>query len=52
MSLLGLLVVLCIVAVLFGGYGYRREPSWGYVGFSPFAIIVLLLLLYAVGVIH
>lgn len=49
MSLLTLLVVLLIVAVLFGGYGtYRgRGPDatgWGWYGWSPFGLLVIVLL--------
>ena len=40
MSLLTLLVVLLIIAVLFGGYGTRRD--WGYYGWSPTGLIVLI----------
>ena len=42
MSLLTLLVVLLVIAVLFGGYGTRRD--WGYYGWSPTGLIVLILL--------
>jgi uncharacterized protein DUF3309 len=41
-SLLTILVVLLILAVLFGGYGTRRD--WGYYGWSPTGIIVIILL--------
>jgi hypothetical protein len=43
MSLLTLLIILLIVAALFGGYGTRR--NWGYYGWSPVGLVVLLLLL-------
>lgn len=46
MSLLTLLVILLVIAVLFGGYGTRR--NWGYYGWSPTGVIVLLLLLLLV----
>lgn len=58
MSPLTLLIVLLILAVLFGGYGvYRgRGPDatgWGWAGWSPLAtLIVVILLLWAVGVLH
>jgi hypothetical protein len=42
MSLLTLLIVLLVIAVLFGGYGTRRD--WGYYGWSPTGLIVLILL--------
>ena len=43
MSLTMLLIILLILAVLFGGYGTRR--NWGYYGWSPVGIIVLILLI-------
>ena len=42
MSLLTLLVILFVLAILFGGYGTRR--NWGYYGWSPVGIIVVLVL--------
>ncbi len=45
MSLLTLLIILLIVAALFGGYGTRR--GWSYYGWSPVGLVVLLLLLLA-----
>jgi hypothetical protein len=46
MSVLTLLIILLIVAALFGGYGTSR--GWGYYGWSPVGIIVLLLLVLLV----
>ena len=43
MSLLTILIVLLIVALLFGGFGTTR--SYGYVGWSPAAIILIILLI-------
>ena len=51
MSLLGLLFVLLVLALLFGGYGSSRE--WGYYGWSPLAIIlVVVLILLLAGTVH
>ena len=38
-----LLIVLLLLAILFGGYGSRS--GWGYYGWSPVGIIVLILLI-------
>jgi hypothetical protein len=46
MSLLMLLIILLVVAALFGGYGSSR--GWGYYGWSPVGLIVLLLLVLMV----
>jgi Sec-independent protein translocase protein TatA len=43
MSLLTLLIILLVVAVLFGGYGTTR--NWGYYGWTPLGIIVVILLI-------
>jgi uncharacterized membrane protein YccC len=42
-SIVTLLIILLVVAVLFGGFGSRR--GWGYYGWSPVGIIVLILLI-------
>lgn len=42
MSIFTLLIILLVVAVLFGGYGSSR--NWGYYGWSPVGLIVLVLL--------
>jgi hypothetical protein len=43
MSLTTLLIILLVVAVLFGGFGSSR--GWGYYGWSPVGIIVVILLI-------
>jgi hypothetical protein len=49
MSILVLLLVLLLVAGVFGGYGHSRG-DWGYVGWSPLVVIlVILLVFYAMG---
>ena len=40
MSLIVLLILLLVVAGLFGGYGSTR--GWGFAGWSPLALIALL----------
>jgi hypothetical protein len=40
------LIILLIVAALFGGYGTSR--GWGYYGWSPVGLLVLLLLVLLV----
>lgn len=45
MSLLTLLLVLLLAAVLTGGFAH---PRWGYVGWSPAGIILLVLLVLLV----
>jgi hypothetical protein len=42
--MLTLLIVLLVLAALFGGFGHTR---WGYAGWSPAAIVVLILILLA-----
>lgn len=42
MSVLTLLLILLVAAALFGGYGSRR--GWGYYGWSPVGLIVILVL--------
>ena len=46
MSLVVLLLILLVLAALFGGYGSSR--GWGYYGWSPVGLVVLVLLLLAV----
>ena len=41
MSMLTLLIILLVLSAVFGGWGHRR---WGYTGWSPLGIIVVLLL--------
>ena len=43
MSLVTLLIILLVIAVLFGGYGSNR--GWGYYGWSPVGLLVLILLI-------
>ena len=43
--LLTILVVLVLLALLSGGYGYSR--GWGYYGWSPLGLIVLIVLVLA-----
>jgi hypothetical protein len=43
MSLLTLLIILLVIAILFGGYGSNR--GWGYYGWSPVGLLVLILLI-------
>lgn len=43
MSVVTLLIILFVVALLFGGYGSRQ--GWGYYGWSPVGLILLLILL-------
>jgi Protein of unknown function (DUF3309) len=40
-----ILIVLLLVALLGGGYGSRR--GWGYYGWSPVGLIVLIILIMA-----
>jgi hypothetical protein len=42
-SLVTLLIILLIVAVVFGGFGTTR--GWGYYGWSPLGLVVLILLI-------
>jgi hypothetical protein len=51
-SIFGLLIVLAVVALLFGGWGATGGRNYGYWGWSPVGLIFILLLLYLVGVIH
>lgn len=43
MSLLTILIVLLVVAVAFGGWGHTQ--NWGYRGWSPVGVVVLILVL-------
>ncbi len=43
MSLLTLLIVLLVLALLFGGYGTTRD--WGYYGWSPAGLLIVILLI-------
>jgi hypothetical protein len=43
MSLVGILVVLIVLSLLFGGVGVHR--GWGGYGWSPLGIILLILVL-------
>ena len=43
--LLTLLVILLLVALLGGGYGSTR--GWGYYGWSPLGLLVLIVLILA-----
>lgn len=52
MSVLGLLIVLLVIAFLFGGWG-SGHAGWGYAGWSPLGLLVLLLIiLLLAGVVH
>lgn len=44
--MLSLLILLLIVAALFGGFGHTR---WGYAGWSPAAILLVILLVLALS---
>jgi hypothetical protein len=47
--LLILLIVLAVMAFAGGGWGYSR-PAWGYRGFSPLGLIlVIILVLWLAG---
>jgi hypothetical protein len=53
MSLLTLLLIILVLAVLFGAVGPSWQPGLGYYSWSPVAIvIVLLVVLWALGVIR
>ena len=43
--MLTLLVLLPILALLSGGVGYRR--GWGYYGWSPLGLLILIVLILA-----
>jgi hypothetical protein len=43
--LLTLLVILLLIALLGGGYGSSR--GWGYYGWSPLGLIILIVLILA-----
>jgi len=40
-GMLTLLIILLVLSAVFGGWGHRR---WGYTGWSPLGIVVVLLL--------
>jgi hypothetical protein len=42
---LTLLLVLLVVAILFGGFGTSR--GWGYYGWSPVGLLILIVLILA-----
>lgn len=42
MSILTLLLIVLIVAAIFGGFGHSR--NWGYVGWSPLGIVLIILI--------
>jgi hypothetical protein len=42
---LTLLVILLLVAILFGGFGSSR--GWGYYGWSPVGLLILIILIMA-----
>lgn len=45
-----LIIVVLIIALLLGGFGWR---SYGYAGLSPLAVVVvILLILFLLGYIH
>jgi uncharacterized protein DUF3309 len=44
--LLTVLVVLLLIALLGGGYGHSR--GWGYYGWSPVGLLVLIILILAI----
>jgi hypothetical protein len=43
--MLTLLVILIILALLSGGFGYSR--GWGYYGWSPLGLLILIVLILA-----
>jgi hypothetical protein len=43
--MLTLLVILLILALLSGGFGYSR--GWGYYGWSPLGLLILIVLIVA-----
>ena len=43
--MLTLLVILLLVALLSGGYG--RSRGWGYYGWSPLGLVILIVLILA-----
>jgi hypothetical protein len=43
--LLTLLLVLLVIAILFGGFGSSR--GWGYYGWSPVGLLILIVLVLA-----
>ena len=43
--MLTLLLVLLVIAILFGGFGSSR--GWGYYGWSPVGLLILIVLVLA-----
>jgi hypothetical protein len=43
--LLTLLVILLLIGLLSGGYGHSR--GWGYYGWSPLGLLILIILILA-----
>jgi formate hydrogenlyase subunit 3/multisubunit Na+/H+ antiporter MnhD subunit len=43
--ILTLLIILLLVALLSGGYGHSR--GWGYYGWSPLGLLILIVLILA-----
>jgi hypothetical protein len=44
--LLLILIILAVLAIMGGGWGYSR-PGWGYASFSPLGLIILLIIVFA-----
>ena len=49
MNLVTLLILLLVLGIVFGGYGTRRG-DWGYWGWFPSGLILVILILVLVGV--
>jgi hypothetical protein len=45
--LLLILIILAVLAIMGGGWGYY-SPRWGYASFSPLGLIILLIIIFAV----
>ena len=43
--MLTLLIILLLIGLLFGGWGSSR--GWGYYGWSPFGLLILIVLILA-----
>jgi hypothetical protein len=53
MSLLTLLIIILILAVLFGAVGPSWQPGLGYYSWSPVGLVVIILVvLWLAGVLH
>ncbi len=51
--MLTILIIIVVCVLLFGGLGYSRQADWGYAGYSPLLLILLLVVvLYVLGVIR